>query len=378
MVGPYTGGGVALDTTTGIYGSALPKVDGSIYIVVPDGSGGWYIGGEFTKVGDITRNNIAHILADKTLDTVWNPNADDFVNTLAIDGSTIYVGGDFSSIGGQNRNNLAALDKTTGLATAWNPDADGAVYTLAIDGSTIYVGGGFSSISGENRKSFATFDLTPAVSNPLPVLTNITPTSATEGDPDLVLTATGTDFISTSTIDWNGTPLVTTYVSATELTATIPAANLTTAGTANVTVTSPAPGGGTSDPQVFTIEAAPVVPPPATSSSSGSRPRPKTVVIQTETVCPLGANYSSVTGLPCTTFTNPTNPSQSEPTTCTITLTLRQGNTGEQVKCLQTKLNILKDGIFGPMTKAAVILFQKNHNLVPDGIVGPLTRGKME
>lgn len=45
MVGPYTGGGVALDTTTGIYGSALPKVDGSIYIVVPDGSGGWYIGG---------------------------------------------------------------------------------------------------------------------------------------------------------------------------------------------------------------------------------------------------------------------------------------------------------------------------------------------
>jgi peptidoglycan hydrolase-like protein with peptidoglycan-binding domain len=51
--------------------------------------------------------------------------------------------------------------------------------------------------------------------------------------------------------------------------------------------------------------------------------------------------------------------------------------TNEQVKCLQTLLLITSDGIFGPKTKAAVILFQKAHLLTPDGIVGTLTKAKL-
>ncbi len=210
--------------------------------------------------------------------------------------------------------------------------------------------------------------------NEIPTLTTISPTSATEGDSDFTITATGTDFISSSTIDWDGTPLTTTYVSATELTANVPSVNLN-AGTANVTVTSPTPGGGTTAPQIFTINAR-----PSSSSSSGSRPKttvstPEVIPTLTETTCPQGDKYSSTTGLPCTSFTPSTSSGQA--TTCLITLTLRQGNTGEQVKCLQTKLNITSDGIFGPMTKGAVMLFQKEHNLVQDGIVGPVTRGAL-
>ena len=247
--------------------------------------------------------------------------------------------------------------------------AQGNSVSLSSDGNTAIVGG-----YGDDAWKGAVWIFVDP--NPSPTLTNITPTSATEGDPDLTLTAVGTDFISTSTIDWNDVPLTTTYVSATELTATIAAASLTTAGTANVTVTNLSPGGGTTTPQVFTIEAAPVPAPVTTSSSSGSRPRPKTVIIQTETICPQGDKYSSATGLPCTTFTTPTTPN-TLPTTCLITLTLKQGNTGEQVKCLQTKLNINSDGIFGPITKAAVMNFQRLHNLVVDGIVGPKTRGEI-
>ncbi|OGI93531.1 hypothetical protein A3A03_02285 [Candidatus Nomurabacteria bacterium RIFCSPLOWO2_01_FULL_40_18] len=62
---------------------------------------------------------------------------------------------------------------------------------------------------------------------------------------------------------------------------------------------------------------------------------------------------------------------------------LRKGSTGDTVKELQkflnAKLNIglIIDGIFGPKTRGAVILFQQTNNLVPDGIVGPLTKGKM-
>ena len=58
---------------------------------------------------------------------------------------------------------------------------------------------------------------------------------------------------------------------------------------------------------------------------------------------------------------------------------LKQGNSGTNVKTLQQKLKNwgyysgAVDGVFGPKTKAAVILFQKRNGLVADGIVGAKT-----
>jgi peptidoglycan hydrolase-like protein with peptidoglycan-binding domain len=46
------------------------------------------------------------------------------------------------------------------------------------------------------------------------------------------------------------------------------------------------------------------------------------------------------------------------------------GDSGEEVKKLQTALGIAADGDFGPMTKSAVVAFQKKKNLYPDGVVG--------
>ena len=51
--------------------------------------------------------------------------------------------------------------------------------------------------------------------------------------------------------------------------------------------------------------------------------------------------------------------------------TLRRGDTGKFVKVLQAKLNAQVDGFFGPVTEAAVRVFQRDRGLVPDGIVGP-------
>ncbi len=92
-----------------------------------------------------------------------------------------------------------------------------------------------------------------AVNNPAPILTSITPTSATVGDPATPITLTGTGFISSSTADFNGTPIATTFVSATQLTAVIPVSDLAAAGTDSVTVVTPGPGGGPSAPQTFTV-----------------------------------------------------------------------------------------------------------------------------
>ena len=57
--------------------------------------------------------------------------------------------------------------------------------------------------------------------------------------------------------------------------------------------------------------------------------------------------------------------------------TIRKGSRGEDVKKLQELLGITADGIFGPMTRAAVIAYQSANGLKADGIVGPLTWGKL-
>ncbi len=53
--------------------------------------------------------------------------------------------------------------------------------------------------------------------------------------------------------------------------------------------------------------------------------------------------------------------------------TLKRGSRGEEVKTLQKKLNLIADGIFGPLTEEAVKDFQTKNNLGVDGIVGPKT-----
>ncbi|MDZ7289520.1 MAG: PQQ-binding-like beta-propeller repeat protein [candidate division KSB1 bacterium] len=166
-VGPNTWYGAALNTTTGMPDLKFPRVNGSIFIVTPDGANGWYIGGKFTKVGNFTRNGIAHIQADGTVDPNWNPNATgNLVNygspihAIVVSGSTVYVGGNFTNIGGQPRRGIAALDAATGLATAWNPNASSLVRAIVVNGTTVYLGGDFTSIGGQSRNYLAAIDVT--------------------------------------------------------------------------------------------------------------------------------------------------------------------------------------------------------------------------
>jgi len=63
--------------------------------------------------------------------------------------------------------------------------------------------------------------------------------------------------------------------------------------------------------------------------------------------------------------------------------TIRKGSRGEAVKWLQQRLNehgfsLILDGVAGPKTIGALMVFQSEHGLKPDGICGPLTRAALE
>ena len=109
-----------------------PNANGTVRVVVVQPDGKILIGGDFTTLSPnggaaVTRNRIARLNADGTLDTAFNPNANGTLSAIAVqsDGKVL-VGGLFSganSIGGQTRNRIARLDATTGLADSFDPNA---------------------------------------------------------------------------------------------------------------------------------------------------------------------------------------------------------------------------------------------------------------
>ncbi|MHB9019408.1 MAG: fibronectin type III domain-containing protein [Minisyncoccota bacterium] len=94
------------------------------------------------------------------------------------------------------------------------------------------------------------------VNNPVPTTSSISPTSKTVGDAQFTLTVNGSNFVSNSVVQFAGSNRTTIYGSSSQLTATIPATDLLSAGNYNITVFNPTPGGGTSNAQTFTVNPA--------------------------------------------------------------------------------------------------------------------------
>jgi hypothetical protein len=90
--------------------------------------------------------------------------------------------------------------------------------------------------------------------NPLPLINApLSPGDKAPGAAAFTLTVNGTGFVSGATVNWNGNARTTTFVSTSKVTASITATDVATAGTANVTVSNPAPGGGVSNVAHFQI-----------------------------------------------------------------------------------------------------------------------------
>ena len=74
-VGPArrgSAGVVTLLNGAGDFGASIPDVDGAVFASLPDGTGGWWLAGNFERVGGVSRTNLAHVLADGSVDTAIN------------------------------------------------------------------------------------------------------------------------------------------------------------------------------------------------------------------------------------------------------------------------------------------------------------------
>jgi uncharacterized repeat protein (TIGR03803 family) len=109
--------------------------------------------------------------------------------------------------------------------------------------------------------------------NPQPSITSLSPSSAQAGSGTLTLTIHGTGFTTSSTVTFNGTTHIQTFINTGQLTITLSSSDLATAGNFPVVVTNQPPGGGSSQAVNLTVQAATGNPLPAiTGLSPASAP----------------------------------------------------------------------------------------------------------
>ncbi len=148
----------------------------------------------------------------------------------------------------------------------------------------------------------------PEVPNPTPAIDALDPSEIQAGSPATTLVVTGSDFVPRSVIRINGTDRATTYTSDRQVSTQLSAAELATAGTLQVVVFNPAPGGGTSSVALLPVR--PVQNP--LPAITGLSPDPVTVSLSPVTVTVVGTGFvpSSVARINSstrvTTYTSPT------------------------------------------------------------------------
>jgi hypothetical protein len=194
------------------------------------------------------------------------------------------------------------------------PTTSSSVYSGAIPVSSTETIEAVATAPGYSTSAVASAAYT--IANPAPAISGLSPAFTNAGGAVLPLTVNGSGFIATSTVYWGTSALTTTYVSATQLSAQVPAADIATAGTISITVQTPTPGGGTSNAWQFEVDSV---------SSGATAP---TITSTTETVTAGStASYpvtmpSAVTSVSVTCLNLPTGAACSySSTTNTVTIT---------------------------------------------------------
>ena len=261
---------VAIDPVTG------QEVDAANLGLLPpddaahDGEG--YVSYTISPVAGVANGTVVSNAASIVFDTNEAIPTNVWTNTLIVASPTSAVAALPATSPATFLLSWSGSDGTAGLPLTYDiyVSDNGGPYTAALSGVS-YTSAPYNGVAGHTYQFYsiahdaagddepaktaaeAVTTVANATLNPVPQITALTPATVAAGGADFTLTVTGTGFVNGSTVQWNGQALTTTYVSDTQITAVVPAADIAQAGSASVTVVSPAPGGGTSDPQIVLI-----------------------------------------------------------------------------------------------------------------------------
>ncbi|GAC1654166.1 MAG: hypothetical protein NVS4B3_17890 [Gemmatimonadaceae bacterium] len=214
--------------TVGIFSSDLPASGAiSVQVVNP--------GGAASNIVTFTINNPLPILYSMTPAAALAGSGPTSITVFGNDFTTTSIG---RWNGAPRTTTFVSAQQVSVALTAADLAAAG---TVQVTVATPTPGGGVSAP--------ATF----TINNPFPTTSSLSPAYVPVGAASFNLTVAGSGFVNGSVVRWNGADRITTYVSANQLTAAIPASDLNALGTSSVTVFTPAPGGGTSSGSVFTV-----------------------------------------------------------------------------------------------------------------------------
>ena len=187
--------GFAASTTTTVNALALQS-DGKIIIA-----------GSFTSYNGTTRNRIARLNADGTLDTSFNPgsgaNSKIGMVSLQSDGKII-IGGTFTNYNGTTRNRIARINQNGSLDTSFSPGTgvNGEVYAIAIqsDGK-ILIGGTFTTFNSLTRNRIVRINTNGTLDNTFSIGTGASNTVlsiAIQDDGKVIITGWFTSYAGVS------------------------------------------------------------------------------------------------------------------------------------------------------------------------------------
>jgi hypothetical protein len=171
------------------------------------------------------------------------------------------------------------------------------------------------------------------------------------GGPAFVLQASGANFVSGSTVNWNGSALSTTFVNSSQLSANVPASLIAVPGFSAITVTNPQPTGGTSGPVLF--YAIPVTQATLSPASLSFGPQVENVSSASQAVTLNNTGQGALTIYSISagggfTQTNNCGSSLASGASCTINVTFTPNSVGAS----QATLTVTDNGTTTPTTVA--------------------------
>jgi hypothetical protein len=126
-----------------------PNPDGSVSTMLYS-SGVIYMGGSFQQLKGQSSNNAGAVTVADAL-TKWAPEPDATVKRIISNtpGTSLFICGEFTQVKGKSHPYLAKVNATNGNVAAWNPQPNNNVDDLALNGSSLFIGGEFQMVHGQ-------------------------------------------------------------------------------------------------------------------------------------------------------------------------------------------------------------------------------------